>query len=108
CAWRRYLRTDARARPRARAEGGAGRFRAGGRIGLSVRSPKLRPVGVPLRRDVLRRARGFLRQSAPCVAAVRPARLRLLARAARQSLDDGAAAGDLSARAQAAAGGTGG
>ena len=73
----------------------AARLRAGGRHGLSLRSRKLRSPGLALRRDVLRRARGLLCQLAQSVAAVGPCRIRLLARAARKSLDHGAAAGRL-------------
>ena len=92
----------ARARQLAPA-GAAGRFRARGRNGLSVRSRKLRPSGLALRRDVLRRARALLCQFAQGAAAVGPAGIRLLARAARKPVFHGAAAGGLQARAQTAA-----
>ena len=80
-------------------------IRAGGRHGLSLRARKLRSAGLAVRRDVLRRSGAFVCQYAQSVAAVGAAGVRLLARAARKPLDDGAAAGGLPARAEAAAAG---
>ena len=87
CAWHRHLRPDAGARAASCAEGSAGRFRAGRRHRLSVRPCKFRSAGLAVRRDVLRRSGAFVRQHAQGAAAVGPAGIRLLARAARKSVD---------------------
>ena len=107
CVRHRRIRPDAGAGAADRAEGSAGRFRAGGCDRLSVRSRKLRSAGLAVRRDVLRRSRAVLRQSAPGAAAVGAAGIRLLARAARKSVLHGAAAGGLQARPETAAAGAG-
>ena len=86
----------ARARQLAPA-GSAGRFRARRRHGLSVRPCKFRSSDLALRRDVLRRTRALLCQSAQGAAAVGPAGVRLLARAPRKPVFHGAAAGGLQA-----------
>ena len=103
CARHRHFRADAGARAPADIKGIAGRLCAGRRHRLSLRPRKLRSAGIALRRDVLRRSRAVVPQSAQEPAAEGPARLRLLARAARERLDDDAADGGLQARAETAA-----
>ena len=102
----RHLGADAGAGAAARAGGLADRFRACRCDRLSVRPCKLRSSGFAVRRDVLRRTRGFLCQSASGTEAVGAAGIRLLAGAARESLYDDAAAGRLQTCSEAAAVGT--
>ena len=90
-----------------RAKGLADRFRAGGCDRLSVRTGKLRRAGLAVRRDVLCRSRAVVYEHAQGAAAVGPAGVRLLARAARKSVLHGAVAGRLQARAKTAAAGAG-
>ncbi len=107
CARRRHIRPDAGAGAAECAEGPFDRFRAGGRDRLSVRARQFRCAGLAVRRDVLRRSRAVVCQHAQGAAALGPAGLRLLARAARKPVLHGAAAGRLQARAKTAAAGAG-
>ena len=107
CARRRYLGPDAgagAAEPRRR----TCRSISCWRMRPSIRSTgKFRRAGLAVRRDVLRRSRAVVCEHAQGAAAVGPAGVRLLARAARKSVLHGAAAGRLQARAKAAAAGAG-
>ena len=66
---------------------------------------KFRPRGVAVRGDVFRGAGAVVRQSAPGAAAIRPAGVRLLARATGKSVFHGSASRGLQARPEIAAAG---
>ena len=70
-------------------------------------SGKFRSPGLAIRRNVFCGARAFLCQYAPGAAAIGPADIRLLARATRKPVVDGAAAGRLQTCPEAAAARTG-